>query len=35
MKTNQQVYIDMNAPSEMSLTHGATSCYACKRTFVL
>ena len=35
MKTNQHVYVDMNAPTERSLYHGAMSCYACKRTFVL
>ena len=35
MKTNQQVYVDMNALTERTLSHGAISCYACKRTFVL
>ena len=32
MKTN---HVDMNAPTERSLSLGAISCYACKRTFLL
>ena len=35
MKNNQQVYVDMNAPTERSLSRGAITCYVCKRTFVL
>ena len=35
MKNNQQVYEDMNASTERSLSRGTIFCYACNRTFVL